>query len=163
MIAPISQSHSTSSERLLSKFGQHVRRLVHLLAVVFEQLVLFLVTQSPERLLDVPRRVLAAHHEPNLPTRIGWDRGPRILDDGKDFFAGLLELGDHLHVEPWILGCVNQKLAGVSEVRNVQSQYKRHVEGCTTLGRDDAAFSQRTVQKLEVWLLEQTFCRSLWV
>lgn len=75
-----------------------------LLVVVLEQLVLLGLAQAPERLPDVPRGVLAAHHEPDLAGWVGRDGRVRILDDGEDLVADSGEVLDELKVEPLVLG-----------------------------------------------------------
>jgi hypothetical protein len=92
-------------ERLLGELGQHKGRLVHLLAVVPEKLVLLLGGPAANGLLDVNAAVLGAHHETDLAGGVGGDGGPAVLGDGEDFLALLLEVGDHAHVKPRVLGC----------------------------------------------------------
>jgi len=102
---PLSLSSNLIPESLLSELGQHKRSLVHLLAVVPENLVLLLGGPAANGLLDVDGAVLAAHHEADLAGGVGGDGGPAVLGDGEDFLALLLEVGDHAHVEPGVLGC----------------------------------------------------------
>merc|ERR1739842_198116 len=71
-------------QRLLGELGQHERGLVHLAAVVLEQLVLLLLAELPERLLHIAAGVLAAHHEADLAGRVGRDRRPPVLRDRED-------------------------------------------------------------------------------
>ena len=92
-------------ESLLGELGQHKGSLVDLLAVVPENLVLLLGGPAANGLLDVDGAVLAAHHEADLAGGVGGDGGPAVLGDGEDFLALLLEVGDHAHVEPGVLGC----------------------------------------------------------
>jgi len=78
---------------------------VDLLAVVPKDLVLLLGGQAANGLLDVGRAVLGADHETDLAGRVGGDSCPAVLGDGEDLLALLLEVGDHAHVEPRVLGC----------------------------------------------------------
>lgn len=98
-------------ERLLGELGQHEGSLVDLLAVVLAKLVLLLLGPAAKRLLDVDGAVLGADHETNLAGRVGGDGGPAVLGDGEDLLALLLEVGDHAHVEPRVLGCEGELLA----------------------------------------------------
>ena len=92
-------------ESLLGELGQHKGGLVDLLAVVLEKLVLLLGGPAANGLLDVDGAVLAADHEADLTGGVGGDGGPAVLGDGEDLLALLLEVGDHAHVEPGVLGC----------------------------------------------------------
>lgn len=71
--------------------------------VVPAELLLFLLGPRPERHLDVAVLVLAAHHEADLARWVGRDGGVRVLGDGEDLLAILLELGDELQVQPLVL------------------------------------------------------------
>jgi len=77
-----------------SKSWQHVACTVNIGIVVLAQLLLFLGSESSERLLHVAVGILAANHETDLARWVGGDGGVGVLNGGKDFFAVLLELGD---------------------------------------------------------------------
>ena len=102
---PLFLSRNLVPKSLLGELGQHKGSLVDLLAVVLEKLVLLLGGPAANGLLDVDGAVLAAHHEADLAGRVGGDGGPAVLGDGEDLLALLLEVGDHAHVEPGVLGC----------------------------------------------------------
>lgn len=80
-----------------------------LLAVVLELAVLLLIANGAQRLLDVAAAVLAADHETNLAARVGRDRGPSVLSNGKDGLAVFLELLNDAQVEPWVLSYIATK------------------------------------------------------
>ena len=115
---PASSPGSTSRDRLywptdllqgLSSEGrQDEAGLVDLRVVVSAELVLLLGGPGPQGLLDVAARLLAADHEANLARGVRGDRGVRVLRDGEDLAALLLELGDERHVQPLVLSCVGQ-------------------------------------------------------
>ena len=125
---------------------------------------------APHRRRDVSVLVFAAHHEADLARRVGGDGGVGVFDHGEDFPAGLFEVGDEREVEPLVFSCDGCQLY-ISRKR--KSKRKRERErrekisaiaegrGRTTLGRDNPAFPQRSMQQLKVWLLEQAFRRTL--
>lgn len=94
---------------------------MHLLAVVLEQLVLLLGGPAADGLLDVDGAVLGADHETDLAGRVGGDRGPAVLGDGEDLLALLLEVGDHAHVQPGVLGCEDW-IVSMSELGQLRSE-----------------------------------------
>ena len=73
--------------------------------VVSAQLLLFFSGKGSQRLFNIAIGVLAAYHEADLARGVCGDGGVGVLDGGKDFFAGLFELGYQLQVEPLVLGC----------------------------------------------------------
>lgn len=73
--------------------------------VVSAKLLLFFSSKGSQRLLNIAIGILTADHEADLAGGICGDGGVGVLDGGEDFFAGLLELGDKLQVEPLVLGC----------------------------------------------------------
>lgn len=91
------------AKSFLRKLGKHKSSLVDLLAVVFEQLVLLLITDRPQRLGNIATRIFGADHESNLSTWIGRNGGPSVLGDWEDLLAVFLELLNNAEVEPWIL------------------------------------------------------------
>ena len=88
-----------------------------LLAVVPEKLVLLLGGPAANGLLDVDGAVLGADHEADLAGGVGRDGGPAVLGDGEDLLALLLEVGDHAHVEPRVLGCGYSLLASLIQMQ----------------------------------------------
>ena len=78
---------------------------MNLLVVISTKLILLLSVPAPHRRRDVSVLVFAADHEANLARRIGGDGGVGVFDDGKDFFAGFLEVGNEREVEPLVLRC----------------------------------------------------------
>ena len=66
--------------------------------VVSAQPVLLFGTPGPQGLLDVPARLLAADHEADLARGVRGDGGVRVLRDGENLAALLLQLGDKRHV-----------------------------------------------------------------
>jgi len=75
------------------------------LVVVSVHLPFLFVGYSPERLGDVPVRVLAANHETNLARWIGRDGGVGIFRNREDFVTRLLKVGNELQMEPLVFGC----------------------------------------------------------
>jgi len=78
---------------------------VHLLVVVLAVLVLLSRSPTPQRLLDVNLRVLAADHEADLTRWVCWDGGETVFGDGEDLAALLLELCDERKMQPLAFTC----------------------------------------------------------
>lgn len=75
------------------------------LVVVAAELLLLLSGPGAEGLTDVAGGVLGADHEANLAGGVGGDGGVGVLGNGEDLLAGLLKFGNHVKVEPLVLGC----------------------------------------------------------
>lgn len=92
------------TKSLLRELWQNESGLVHLAAVVLEEFVLLSLADGAKWLLDVGFAVLGADHEADLAAWIGWDGGPAVLGDWEDGLDGLLEVLNHIQVQPWVLG-----------------------------------------------------------
>lgn len=92
-ISPIKSSYRTQvhqkplSKSLPCKDGQHETRSMDLLAVVSAQVFLLFQLPAPQRLLHIPRAILAAHHEPDLAGWICRDGRIGVLNGWEDFSA----------------------------------------------------------------------------
>lgn len=80
------------------------RCLVDLLVVVSVDGLLLLCGPRSEWVLNITVGVLAADHEADLTTWVGWDGGVCVFDSWEDLLAVLLQLGDEWKVEPLVLG-----------------------------------------------------------
>lgn len=83
--------HPYLPQRLPRKTRQHKARPMNLAIIIPTQPFLLLHTPMPQRRLDIPVRVLAADHKPDLARGVGGDRGVGVFDGGEDFFAGGFE------------------------------------------------------------------------
>jgi len=89
--------------------GQHEACLVDPLVVVSVHLLLLLVGYGPERLGDVPIRILGANHETNLAGWVGGNCCVGVFHNREDFAARLLKVGNKLQVKPLVLGCQKKR------------------------------------------------------
>jgi hypothetical protein len=62
--------------------------------IVSAKLLLLFRREASHRLLDIALGVLAADHEADLARGIGGNSRVCVFDDGEDFFAGFLQVGD---------------------------------------------------------------------
>lgn len=81
-------------QRLPCKAGENKASLMNIFVIVPAQLLLFLYAPAPEGCFHIPIFGFAAHHKSDLATRVCRDSGVCILDGGKYFFAGFLEVGN---------------------------------------------------------------------
>lgn len=77
---------------------------MNLLVVVSVDGIILLGGPRTEWVLEVTVGILAADHEANLATWVGWDGGVRVFDVGEDLLAVFLQLGDEWEVKPLVLG-----------------------------------------------------------
>ena len=94
----------SSPQSLLGELWKDECSLVNLAAVVFEELLLFLLTNRSQWLLDIAAAILGADHESDLTAWVGRNGGPAILGDWEDLLARLFEIDNHTQVKPWVLG-----------------------------------------------------------
>jgi hypothetical protein len=89
-----------SSQGLASEIGENEGGLMDLLAVVLAQLLLLFLRPRAS--------VLAANHEADLAGWVGRDGGVGIFDNGEDFFALLLQVGNERHVKPLVFSFIKE-------------------------------------------------------
>ena len=93
-----------SPQSLLGELWKDEGSFMNLAAVVFEELLLFLLTDRSQWLLDIAAAILGADHESDLTAWVGGDCGPAILSNWEDLLARLLEINNHTQVKPRVLG-----------------------------------------------------------
>lgn len=76
-----------------------------LLVVVAAKALFLLARPGAHGHTQVAVGVLGADHESDLAGWVGRDGGVGVFGDGKDLFAGLLQVADQFQMEPLVFSC----------------------------------------------------------